>query len=136
MRFTFHAFGHPNVTARHKTTLEFTKDGHIGTEADCILGVNADFDAGKLKEFIGACRALNHQNAKISVTAGTISDSAFFIINDAFSDGREIVIRMGRFLSPRTLGVDATKGAVHFKRELVEKLKHPQQKIIVSLAPL
>lgn len=133
MRLTFNAFGHANITGKHKTTLEFTKDGSIGLEADCIIGVNADFDAGKLKGFIQHCREHHIGKARITFSAGDISDSVFFLINPDFCDEKEIVVRMGRFLSSRTLGVDATKGALHIKRELIGKLKSPEQKINISI---
>ncbi|MBI2138024.1 DUF371 domain-containing protein [Candidatus Woesearchaeota archaeon] len=133
MRLTFHAFGHPNVTGRHKTTLEFTKDMHMGIEADCIIGTNADFDSAKAKAFIHYCKEHHIEKAKAIISVGDESDSVFFLLNMDFCDEKEMVIRMGRFLSPRTLGVDATKGAMHLKRELIEKIKEPGQEITISI---
>ena len=40
---TFLAFGHKNITANHKTTLEFTKENSVTKKGDCIIGVNSDF---------------------------------------------------------------------------------------------
>ena len=50
MKFT--AYGHPNITARHKTTLEFTKDKELSLRGDCIVGVKADFSLSEIKKFI------------------------------------------------------------------------------------
>ena len=36
------AFGHPNIVANHKTTLEFTKEKHLSPKGDCIVGINAN----------------------------------------------------------------------------------------------
>ena len=36
--------GHPNVTATHDKTLEFTRDAEISRRATCVLGVASDHD--------------------------------------------------------------------------------------------
>ena len=41
MEYTFIVMGHPNISSKHKTTLEFTKDHDIGKTADCIIGVRS-----------------------------------------------------------------------------------------------
>jgi hypothetical protein len=35
-------YGHKNIQATHKTTLEFTKDKHLSKKGDCIIAVAAD----------------------------------------------------------------------------------------------
>ena len=35
-------YGHKNIQATHKTTLEFTKDMHLSKKGDCIVAVAAD----------------------------------------------------------------------------------------------
>lgn len=42
MEFTVRFMGHRNITAKHRTTLEITKDEEITRKADCIIGVRAD----------------------------------------------------------------------------------------------
>ena len=124
---SFAAFGHENVKASHKNTIEFTKDKELTPKGDCILGVNANFDLGKIKEFIK-----NKDKLKCSVSVDGISDEFEFIPNQDFNDKHEIVFRLGEFKSDRTLGVRADKAAKHIKREIVEKLKQ-NKKIIVTL---
>ena len=36
------AFGHKNVRATHRTTLEITKDEELSVRGDCIVAVAAD----------------------------------------------------------------------------------------------
>ena len=50
--YKFKAYGHENITARHKTTLEFIKDEDLSLKGDCIVGVRADFDLKGIKKFI------------------------------------------------------------------------------------
>ncbi|MEM2324735.1 MAG: DUF371 domain-containing protein, partial [Archaeoglobaceae archaeon] len=41
MIFEILAFGHSNITAKHRTTFEITKDQEISKRADCVIGVKA-----------------------------------------------------------------------------------------------
>ena len=52
MQYKFKAYGHPNITAKHKTTLEFTKDKELSLRGDCIVGVKSDFELPLIKNFI------------------------------------------------------------------------------------
>ena len=52
MIYKFSAYGHENILGTNKKTFEFTKDRDLSLKGDCIVGVNADFDLEKLKEFI------------------------------------------------------------------------------------
>ncbi len=40
--FKIRTEGHKNVTSKHKSTFEITKDPEIGKTADCIIGVKMD----------------------------------------------------------------------------------------------
>ena len=41
-KIKFNAYGHPNISAKHKTTLMLTKEKHLTTKGDCIVGINAE----------------------------------------------------------------------------------------------
>jgi hypothetical protein len=97
MTYKFNAYGHPNILATHKTTLEFTKDNELSLKGDCIVGVKADFELKEIKQFIK-----NSKNKKISITIKTISknkkykkiqETIIAEINPNFDDDREFVIR-------------------------------------------
>lgn len=128
MFYEFTATGHPNVRAVHKTTLEFTKDNDLRPEGDCVIAVNANFDAAKLKHFVNSC-----DRVRITISAGLASDVIEAIANKNFCDDHEIVVRMGEFDSVRTLGIRASKAAIHLKRELIEKLRNPAQKVVIRI---
>lgn len=129
MKFVeFNATGHENIRATHKNTFEFTKSPQLSLEGDCIIGVNSDFDSLKIKEII-----LQFDKIAITITAGLFSQKVEAIVNKRFDDLREIVVRLGEFDSVRTLGLRADKAAIHLNREFVEKLKNPNQKIVVRI---
>ncbi len=125
---TFTAFGHKNIKAGHKNTIEFTKDSHLTPQGNCILGINSDFNLKEIKDLIKGKSKL-----KLKIKAGSIEDELEFTPNPKFNDSKELVIRLGEFQSERTLGTRATKAAKHIKRELVEKLKQPEKKITISI---
>ncbi len=128
MEISFIAFGHPNITAKHRNTLEFTKDADVTPNGDCIVGVNADFSLEEIKKFVRA-----HDKAKMMFEVGGIQEEIRFTINKEFNDSHEIVIRKTDFLSKRTLGINADKASKDLKKELSEKLRDKNSRILISL---
>ncbi len=64
MKYSFICYGHKNITAKHKTTLEFTKERDLSLKGDCIVGVKADFDLLQLRKFIKSLK----NNNKVTIT--------------------------------------------------------------------
>ena len=128
MRFS--AKGHPNIRATHKTTIEFTKEKEMHVRGDCIVGVDADFDTDKLKEFVQ-----QHDDVRILIKVEDISEEIYAKTNKIFADEKEIVIRMGEHASTRTFAVRADKAAKHLNREMIERLQQGA-KIEVQIEPV
>ncbi|MFQ5621365.1 MAG: DUF371 domain-containing protein [Candidatus Nanoarchaeia archaeon] len=124
----FTAWGHPNVTGNHRTTLEFTKADGIGIKADCIIGVRANFDCNKIKEFMK-----HSYDFVMHIVVGDESVSLTAQYNVKFDDDEEIVLRMGLHDSTRTLGLAASMGANSLSRIMIERLKDPQQEVLVQI---
>ncbi|MBW2979832.1 DUF371 domain-containing protein [Candidatus Woesearchaeota archaeon] len=129
MPYSFSAYGHPNITAKHKTTLEFTKDKEVTKRGDCIIGTRADFDLESIKKFIR-----NKEKIKIIVKVGALSEEISAEINKDFNDNKEIVIRRSDFACGRTLGIKADKACIDLNKELIEIMKNPNQKLQVFLS--
>jgi len=125
----FHAFGHENILALHKNTIEFTKDKEVSLQGDCILGVKCDFDLEKVKEFI---EGKNKINVEISVDG--VNDAFECFVNSLFDDSEEMVFRIGEFASSRTLGLRSSKAAKHINRQVVEKMKVNGQKMTIAFS--
>ena len=132
MKYIFYAYGHPNILGTHKTTLEFTKDKDLTLNGDCIVGINADFDLGKIKKLISlkskkitiTIKAINNKKLKETIKAQ---------INASFDDSHELVIRKTDFLSERTLAIKANKAAFELNRELIYFLRCKDTKISVII---
>jgi hypothetical protein len=129
------AFGHKNVKATHRTTLEITKDKELSIKGDCIVAVAADkgfFDLKpKFKELL--CR----ENAKLTIVidAGGVTDvvKAFGNPRLILSHPTDMVVRKSGYICSRTLAINADKAACGLSRTLVEKLKNPEQKVEITL---
>ncbi len=133
MIYKFNAFGHPNITATHKTTLEFTKDSVLSLKGDCIVGINADFKPDELRKFISKVK-----NKKILITIqaasnGSINEKITAEINNGFQSDKEIVVRKTGFLSERTLAVNSSKAAGDLSRQLVGFLQKNSNNVCVTL---
>ena len=147
MRYSFACCGHENITANHRTTLEFTKDHELSLEGDCIVGVKADFSFDSLKKFINKTP---NQHKKITITIKTIKNNNNKIknedkikkvieekiiaeINPGFNSNKEIVIRKTNFLSERTFAIKADKSSSELNRNLIDFLKDKTNKVMVVL---
>ena len=141
MKYSFNCYGHENVTSKHKTTLEFTKDKDLSLQGDCIVGVKADFSLKELKKFIKnkVKESLNSSNSKKSMKIKIImkingyKEEINGFLNSEFDDSREIVIRKSDFVSSRTLVIGADKASKDLKGKLKNKLKNPKNRIYVYL---
>ena len=132
---TFSAFGHLNVRATHRATLEFTKDKHLSREGDCIVATASDKSVADLNRRFKEC--LRKPNARLTVLieAGGIVEEihAHGSPRLVLSHPTDIVVRKSDYICCRTLAVRADKAAVDLSRELVEKLKAPKQEAKITL---
>lgn len=128
-------YGHENIQATHKSTLEITKEPQLSKKGDCIIGVSADKGIADLSlEFK---ESLRKKNAKMTmlIEAGEAAE----IVN-AFGSPRlilvhptDMVVRKSSHVCSRTLAIQADKAACDLSRKLVEKLRKPKQKVKITL---
>lgn len=130
MHYEFFAYGHPNIKATHKTTIEFTKEKELTTRGNCIVGVNSDFDLSSLKNFIKN-KSLIGKSTKIIISTKNKKEEINAELNPGFDDDKEIVIRKSGFISKRTFAVQANKAAVDLK--LGKKLKSGKDRITIRI---
>ena len=140
MAYKFKACGHKNITAKHKTTFEFTKDKSLTLRGDCIIGVSADFSLLSLKEFI---KSLKNRKIKIIIEINNINqglDGEKIIkeiinaeVNPGFNSDSEMVIRKSDFIDKRTFAVKANKSSIELGRNLISLLKDPKQEINILI---
>ena len=131
---TIICYGHKNVKATHRSTLEITKEDYLTPRGDCIICVKANKGLKELSDEIKEALK-SGKKVKIRITADDIVDEV-----EAVGDGKltfeneiSMVIRKSEYVDGRTLAIRANKAARDIKRELVEKLKNPEQRVVVEI---
>ncbi|MEA1924309.1 MAG: DUF371 domain-containing protein [Candidatus Altiarchaeota archaeon] len=119
------AVGHPNVSARHKTTLEVTRDNYLTPTGDCIVAINADrcfhdFAPG----FLDLLRS-DGSRIEILIECNDVRDKVIARGDKTLTlgHGSEMVVRKSSYVCGRTLAVKADKAASDLSRELVTELR-------------
>jgi hypothetical protein len=129
------ARGHENIQATHKSTLEITKDSELSTKGDCIIAVSADKALTDLSPQFK--KNLRRENSKITmlIEAEDITETV-----NAYGDPRlilshptDMVVRKSNYVCNRTLAIEADKAARDLSRELLKRLKNPEQRIRIAL---
>jgi hypothetical protein len=135
LRETVFGYGHENVLAAHKTTLEFTRDKHLSKKGDCIAAVAADKGLVDLSSEFKDNLRKPHAKLTISIEAGEIMErvEAYGSPKLVLTHPTDMVIRKSDYVDNRTLAVKADKAARDLPRDLVEKLKNPKQKVKITL---
>ncbi len=122
------AYGHKNITGKHKNTLEITKDPGLSIQGDCIIGVKSDFDLSEIKKMMKGKKYL-----RMELSVESISEEVNAELNPDFDDDHEIVLRRSDFKSKRTLGIRADKACNDLSREFVEKLKNDKAELNIKM---
>ncbi len=133
--FSFHAFGHPQVSATHPTTLEVTTDDYVTSRGDCIVAVRATRGLRELPARIRETLSGDRGRAELEIRVGAQSFQVMGRGSEAltFRHPREIVVRKSGFVSDRTLLVSADKAAKDIPRSMVRLLQNPHQKIYLEI---
>jgi hypothetical protein len=131
----FKAYGHPNISARHKTTLMITKDNYLTIRGDCVVGIGSE--KGLLdfpKEFK---EAVKDDDATIILVLGI--DELSFIVTGrghsdlAYSHPFDIVSRKSDYICDRTLMVESDKAASDIDPRMLRLLTHIGKPINIAI---
>ena len=130
---TISAKGHRNVTAKHKTTFQITKDKEISKRADCVIGVSADRALADFKEVTKAALRKEGSKVRLLMYAGDTREVVTGFGGTAlkYTDNHDMVVRKSGFISGRTLMIRADKAAVDLDRRMIEKLKKSESITII-----
>jgi hypothetical protein len=125
IREVFHAWGHHNVRATHKTTLEITREEYLTPRGDCIIAVKSEKAVSDLSPEVK--RAIRCNDAKVTLVLRLLD------VEEAISGrGSEklllasplsIICRKSDYVCPKTLMIRCDKAAIDISREIVECLR-------------
>jgi hypothetical protein len=125
MEYTFIVTGHPNITSKHKTTLELTRDMEIGKTADCIIGVGSKISMENIPKEI--LNAIKKEETLILLRLET--ENGFDEIKGyghpelTLDHSTDMVTRKSTFKCSRTLMINADKAACDINNRLIDDLK-------------
>jgi len=128
------AHGHDLITAKHKTTFEFTKDVCLTHRGDCIIAVGAK-GTKELSEDFKRLAAIDSAKITISMEVDGINEIAVGQGSRelAFSHPTDMVARKSSYTCPRTLMIRSNKAASDFDRKFIKRLKNPKSTINIVI---
>ena len=129
------AWGHENVRANHRTTLEITRDEHLTPRGDCIIAVRASKGVADLDPAFKDLVRKENSILIVVLEAGGFRDIVIARGSEKLelSDTRRIIVRKSRYIESATLGIEANKAARDLSRELIASLRSPNTKLVAKL---
>jgi len=130
MKFEIDFLGHENIRSNHQKTIEITKESHLTSQGDCIVGVNATSSCADLPQELKD--KLKIPGAKITFSI-RVGKHEFVLEGKGHPDlilthSEDIVIRKSDFICPRTLAIKCDKASDLLPREMVSLLQNPKTK--------
>ncbi len=118
------AYGHENISARHRTTMQVTKDKEITRRADCIIGVRANKSAADLSQDLRK-HLLEGGEVEVELVtfAGSFKFKAMGHRGLELTNQVDAVIRKSTYVDDRTILVKAEASARDIPRHIIKSLK-------------
>lgn len=123
----FHAYGHPNVIGKHKTTLEITTEKELTSQGTCIIGVRTIQTLRDLDDEIKTLARSTSTQIQLTMLVDGLIERVTGRGSPGltYSDPISMVARTSSFECGRTLMVGADRVASDLDRRFVQKLKIP-----------
>jgi hypothetical protein len=129
------AYGHKNIQATHKSTLEITREPRLSKKGNCIIAVSANKAVADLSREFKENLLEKNKKMTILIEVGEVVEvvKAFGGSRLILTDPAEMVVRKSSYVCSRTLAIQSDKAALDLSRKLVEKLRNPKQKVKITL---
>ncbi|MFI5449275.1 MAG: DUF371 domain-containing protein [Candidatus Bathyarchaeia archaeon] len=129
------ARGHANITAKHATTLEITKEINLTKNGDCIIAVGATRGLAELSERFRILCADDNAKIILEINAAKIVEIVQGRGSSSFtlSHRDDIVARKSSHVTDRTLIIATDKAARDIDRKLVRVLRSPKTCVRIRL---
>jgi len=129
------AYGHKNIQATHKSTLEITKENQLSKKGNCIIAVSTDKALADLSSEFKENLLKESAKTIMLIEAGEVVEvvNAFGSPRLILAHPTDMVVRKSSYICSRTLAIKADKAACDLSRKLVKKLRDPKQKVKITL---
>jgi hypothetical protein len=128
--------GHRNITARHRTTFEVTREEHLSLQGDCIIGVGADKGPADLGNNFrkvlcapGAVLTTRLHCRDYEVEVHSVGSPSLFLDHPT-----DFVWRTSGFVCGRTIGIRTDAAARDIPREIVDALANGAVLVVELIA--
>jgi len=132
---TLFAYGHRELRATHRTTLEITRDNHLTGRGDCIIAVGASKGARDLSSEFKRVSSNSNSRIILLLDVGGLREviSGCGSSQLRYEHPTDLVARRSSYICSRTLMVHADKAACDLPRSMVSKLKDPSRRVEITL---
>lgn len=131
----WYAYGHPNITALHKSTFEITKDENLTLKGDCIIGVKSEYACADLP--IGIKNLLKDCNVIVEIILRTNEIVDKVVCRGCkrlmLTSTESIVVRKSTYIDGRTLCINSDKSAKDISRMLIKSLRNSNAILEITL---
>ncbi|MHA2357674.1 MAG: DUF371 domain-containing protein [Candidatus Heimdallarchaeaceae archaeon] len=134
--FSFYCYGHPNLLATHKSTLEITTEKNLTHKGDCIIGVSSTEVLPNLPNELK--KKIKQSNSEIHVVLeidGTVEEIRGYGNPELeLSDATAIIIRKSDYICSKTLMINSNKAAWEISREIIKLMRNSKTKMKVTIS--
>lgn len=124
------------MLARHRSTLEITRDEELSLRGDCIIAVGADRALADFPERFKQLARSSRARIRMVLRAGerevTIVGRGHERLS--FTSASSIVVRRSGYTCGRTLMVHASHAARDLPRSFVALLRNPEQELVAEIS--
>jgi hypothetical protein len=131
----FECYGHPNIVADHKTTLEITTEDFLTKQGTCIIGVRGNLALSDLDSEIKTLAGSSGTRIILTLKLDNLVEriSGWGSPRLQYSDNVSMVARTSSFECGRTLMVRSDKAAMDLNRDFVDRLRDDRVRMRCSL---
>ena len=129
------AYGHPNIRATHRSTLEITKEENLTPRGDCIIAIKANKGLYELSNEFKKIVRKDGSKIKLIIEVEGLKEeiTGYGSSKLTLNHPTDIVCRKSSYTCSRTLMIKANKAAIDLNREIIKKLKNPDTPVKIIL---
>ncbi|MEX2702348.1 MAG: DUF371 domain-containing protein [Candidatus Baldrarchaeota archaeon] len=129
------AYGHPNIRATHRSTLEITKEENLTPRGDCIIAIKANKGLYELSNEFKKIARKDGSKIKLIIEVEGLKEeiTGYGSSKLTLNHPTDIVCRKSSYTCSRTLMIKANKAAIDLNREIIKKLKNPDTPVKIIL---
>lgn len=129
------AWGHGNVTAENRATLEVTREGWLTRSGDCVVAVRASRGAADLSHSFKKLARRADTRITLTIEAGGRVDvaSGWGHPDLTLDHPTDMVVRRSSYTCGRTLMIRSDKAARDLSRGLVRALTNPRERVRITM---